>query len=235
MDKKEFLTRLFDDKNKTSLDLDSFKKKEIREMCLDVDEYTVANEPKNLKLIYQDVQKSKYLNLFFEYSGCSSFSSKDYHKAKIVIVGTITPWNGKGFFYTAPNTKMYQIIDKILGTHFDQMKNCEELETALENKGIYFLDVFQAVIRKRKSASDDDILFGSLNYNAFEEYMNHLNNDVIVVANSDLAHQLCERILKRVNNGKHLCLLQKEVHTIFRKKPEVMVDDWKPVFKKAKF
>ena len=76
MDKKEFLTRLFDDKNKTSLDLDSFKKKEIREMCLDVDEYTVANEPKNLKLIYQDVQKSKYLNLFFEYSGCSSFSSK---------------------------------------------------------------------------------------------------------------------------------------------------------------
>ena len=69
----------------------------------------------------------------------------------------------------------------------------------------------------------------------FEEYMNHLHNDVIVVANSDLAHQLCEKILQHVNNGKHLCLLQKEVHTIFRKKLEVMVDDWKPVFKKAKF
>ena len=207
-------------------------KRQFDDLRLDVDSDTMGND--NITNIWEHLPDS--FKFFFERVTSHVHSSGDYSNAKILIVGTITPSGGKDFFYTAPRTNMYKIIDKILGTGFDKLKNNrKELETKLEEKGIFFLDVFDEVIRKRNSSSDNDILFASLNYRGFDSHLSQLSNDTIVVANSKLAYSLCVKIIKRLYcNGGPLKKLLPESHTIFRKSLDEMVKDWTPIFEKAK-
>lgn len=165
----------------------------------------------------------------------NDLSDEEKKKVKIIIAGSITPWNGKGWFYTAPRTKMYKILDQvILNANFDYLKsngNINELKEVLKKEGIYFIDVFKKVIRQKNAASDKAIMFGTLNDDAFTNFINGLNNNkILVVANSKLSYDLCNRILTR-NNLKDKCVFLDKPHTIFNYWDfNKMVDDWKKVF-----
>ena len=169
----------------------------------------------------------------------NDLSDEEKKKAKIIIVGSITPWNSKGWFYTAPRTKMYKILDQvILNANFDYLKSngkINELKEALKEEGIYFIDVFKKVIRQKNAASDKAIMFGTLNDDAFTNFINGLNNNkILVVANSKLSYDLCNRILTR-NNLKDKCVFLDKPHTIFNYWDfNKMVDDWKKVFELTK-
>ena len=168
----------------------------------------------------------------------NDLSDEEKEKAKIIIVGSITPWNGNGWFYTAPKTKMYKVLDQVIpNANFDYLKSNEkinELKEALKKEGIYFIDVFKKVIRQKNTASDKAIMFGTLNDDAFTNFINGLNNNkILVVANSKLSYDLCNRILTR-NNLKDKCVFLDKPHTIFNYwNFNKMVDDWKKVFEKT--
>ena len=169
----------------------------------------------------------------------NDLSDEEKKKVKIIIVVSITPWNGKGWFYTAPKTKMYKVLDQVIpNANFDYLKSNEkinELKEALKKEGIYFIDVFKKVIRQKNAASDKAIMFGTLNDDAFTSYINGLNNNkILVVANSKLSYDLCNRILTR-NNLKDKCVFLDKPHTIFNYwNFNKMVDDWKKVFEETK-
>lgn len=169
----------------------------------------------------------------------NDLSDEEKKNAKIIIVGSITPWNGKGWFYTAPRTKLYKILDQVIpNANFDSLKDSgsiNELKEALRKEGIYFIDVFKKVIRQRKTASDKAIMFGTLNDEAFISFINGLNNNkILVVANSKLSYTLCDKILTR-NNLKDKCMFLDKPHTIFNYwNFNKMVDDWKKLFELKK-
>lgn len=164
----------------------------------------------------------------------NDLSDEEKKKAKIIIVGSITPWNGKGWFYTAPRTKMYKILDQVIpNANFDYLKSngkINELKETLKKEGIHFIDVFKKVIRQKNTASDKAIMFGKLNDDAFTSFINGLNNNkILVVANSKLSYDLCDRILTR-NKLKDKCVFLDKPHTIFNYWDfNKMVDDWKKV------
>lgn len=165
----------------------------------------------------------------------NDLSDEEKKNAKIIIVGSITPWNGKGWFYTAPRTKLYKILDQVIpNANFDSLKDSgsiNELKEVLKKEGIYFIDVFKKVIRQRKTASDKAIMFGTLNDEAFISFINGLNNNkILVVANSKSSYTLCDKILTR-NNLKDKCMFLDKPHTIFNYwNFNKMVDDWKKLF-----
>ena len=169
----------------------------------------------------------------------NDLSDEEKKNAKIIIVGSITPWNGKGWFYTAPRTKLYKILDQVIpNANFDFLKDSgsiNELKEALRKEGIYFIDEFKKVIRQKKTASDKAIMFGTLNDEAFTSFINGLNNNkILVVANSKLSYTLCDKILTR-NNLKDKCMFLDKPHTIFNYwNFNKMVDDWKKLFELKK-
>ena len=169
----------------------------------------------------------------------NDLSDEEKKNAKIIIVGSITPWNGKGWFYTAPRTKLYKILDQVIpNANFDSLKysgSINELKEALRKEGIYFIDVFKKVIRQKKTASDKAIVFGTLNDEAFTSFINGLNNNkILVVANSKLSYTLCDKILTR-NNLKDKCVFLDKPHTIFNYwNFNKMVYDWKNLFELKK-
>ena len=169
----------------------------------------------------------------------NDLSDEEKKNAKIIIVGSITPWNGKGWFYTAPRTKLYKILDQVIpNANFDFLKDSgsiNELNEALRKEGIYFRDVFKNVIRQKKTASDKAIVFGTLNDETFISFINGLNNKkILVVANSKLSYTLCDKILTR-NNLKDKCVFLDKPHTIFNYwNFNKMVDDWKKLFELKK-
>ena len=63
----------------------------------------------------------------------NDLSDEEKSKAKIIIVGSITPWNGKGWFYTAPRTKMYKILDQVIFINQGKIVLNEDADT-IRNK-----------------------------------------------------------------------------------------------------
>ncbi|MBE7074790.1 MAG: hypothetical protein E7376_02285 [Clostridiales bacterium] len=125
-------------------------------------------------------------------------------QTKIVIVGTITPPAGCGYFYTSPANKIYGYIDealkqttlKNLKKELFVSKNKQEvvnkIKNELVNKNIAFLDIMKSVIRKKGSAYDNDIKYYSLDINGFAS----VPKNALVICNSRLAEfgylQICE-------------------------------------------
>ncbi len=211
-------------------------KKALKDDSLNLDEQ--GNGFRNFeKLREQLIGDNPDFARFFEVGKCHH-KFKDFSKTKILIVGTISPWNSPDFFYSAPKTKMYAVIDKLLGTKFDELKEKGDfvtLQEQLEENGISFLDVFDRVIRRKASASDSDIIFASLNYEDFDAYMPKLPEKAVVAADSKLAFEKCEIILSQVQNGNYLNRLEAKSCSIFRHSVDVMADEWKDVFRKADF
>ena len=93
-------------------------------------------------------------------------------KTKYIIVGTYTPKEGRdaGYFYCSKSNSQYELID--YGFHdgeklLDKKGSVNQIKNTLKERKIAFLDVVKTAISRDDSSSDDDIVFYSLDYEAF--------------------------------------------------------------------
>ena len=130
---------------------------------------------------------------------------------KFLIVGTLTSVGGRGsnnngYFYCAKENKMYEFIDKALGTKLceEKMKFIEDwnqkfkenIKSELKSKKIAFLDVVDKAYIKKGSSSDDDIECYTLATNHFEKIINIDN--LKIVANSLNAYRVLLKIFEKI-------------------------------------
>lgn len=131
-------------------------------------------------------------------------------QTKLIIVGTITPPEGAGYFYTAPRNKIYGYIDQALdNTNLKGLKkellnspnNVDIInkikDTLIENK-IAFLDVIKFAIRREDSPYDNDIKYYTIDKNCFAK-----NKNAVYICNSKLAQkcflEICEELGVKLN------------------------------------
>lgn len=127
---------------------------------------------------------------------------------KLVIVGTITPPKGNGYFYTAPRNRIYGYIDahfgntelkdlksKLSNVNFNSVNVVDDIKKTLIQRKIAFLDVFEYVIRKTGSSSDSDIDYVSLDCDSFAQ----IPAGAGVICNSRLA-EWCYNMIKGQNS-----------------------------------
>ena len=142
----------------------------------------------------------------------------------IVIVGTLTPSGGKGYFYTAPHNKIYAFIDAARGTNLvakkkmlqdpahsdaDRQQIIGEIKKELISQKIAFVDVVESAIRKKGSYADKDIKFISLDYNAFTQ----IPKNAKVICNSRLAESRYNDIREKISTLPEPVFLSQRVGT----------------------
>lgn len=125
---------------------------------------------------------------------------------KLVIVGTLTPPQGQGYFYTASRNRIYGYIDDACGTKLKELKKTlvydrqnavEKIKEVLKNKKIAFLDVIETATRKKYSHLDKDIKNFDLDFESFKMIA---NKNVTVICNSRLAERCYNEIKKKFAN-----------------------------------
>ena len=124
---------------------------------------------------------------------------------EIIIVGTITPSGGNGFFYTAPYNRIYGYIDAARGTKLKEKKKAlqnatnakqrqqiiDDIKIELKNQKIAFLDVIGEAIRLRGSYADSDLQYYTLDYSAFSNIPKSVKK---IICNSRLAEKYFNEI-----------------------------------------
>lgn len=138
----------------------------------------------------------------------TSFNSKNCvtQETELIIVGTITPPEGKGYFYTAPRNKIYGYIDEVRGTNLKALKvglnsgatKVDDIVKTLKEQRIAFLDVMHSVVRKQESCADDDISAFCLDFDTFQAVFTQGNNIKKVICNSRLAEDCYKEIKKEL-------------------------------------
>lgn len=148
-----------------------------------------VNNPKKgieMSLLNKKITEKEYESVVVE-NGFEKMSSMNKHtlindKTRLLIVGTITPPDGTGFFYTSKHNKLYGYIDDSLNTNLKkkkkELRECnsdddradivEQIKKELNQVGISFIDVAKYVIRKEGSSKDTDIKHIVLDYEAFK-------------------------------------------------------------------
>lgn len=151
--------------------------------------------------------------------GCN-FDKSKYHFAenfnknhcitpntRLVVVGTITPPAGNGYFYTSPANKIYGYLDETLNQKTLKALKMELIDRKNEKNPIIlqikenliknrigFLDIMKYAIRKNDSPYDNDILYYSLDLEGFAL----VPKDAVFICNSRLAEQgylqVCETL-----------------------------------------
>ena len=131
-------------------------------------------------------------------------------RTKIIIVGTITPPDGNGYFYTSQRNRVYGYIDAAYNTNLKALKTqlhsltnpidfINKIKLTLISKQIAFLDVFESVIRKTGSPYDSDIKFAALDYINFQTALTKLKEpSVKVICNSLLAEKYFNVIMQTI-------------------------------------
>ena len=137
-------------------------------------------------------------------------------KTKLIIVGTITPPEGAGYFYTAPRNKIYGYIDSAINTNLKELKKqlllkphdskiIEEIKYTLIKNKIGFLDIIKSAIRKNDSPYDKDIKYYTLDTEVFKT-----NTTALYICNSKFAEEGFIQICKELNlNLNYLYLSQR--------------------------
>lgn len=120
---------------------------------------------------------------------------------KLIIVGTITPPNGNGYYYTSKYNRIYGYIDEALGTELKEMKKrliegdksaIDSIKNCIADKGIAFIDVIESAIRVKSSSKDEDIKCCTLDYKSFEFLQEGTNYTII--CNSKDAQECFQKI-----------------------------------------
>jgi len=166
-----------------------------------------------VEIIRQSQMISQKANLpnGYEYANSNNFNNCVTSDTQIIIVGTITPPAGNGYFYTAPRNKIYGYIDEARGTNLKDLKAqltasntsattiINGIKNTLISKNIAFLDVFESVIRKNNSPYDADIQYATLDNKTFQNAFTTLQGKTIkVICNSRLAESGFNAIMKNV-------------------------------------
>ena len=146
-----------------------------------------------------------------EYEIASSLNNKStcqtiYPDIKYVIVGTITPpHEGKGEFYYCTNPFLYVVLDKSIIAKHDNYGECrvhkdwEEIKNNLKEDKIGFIDVFDQVIRLKKSHADNDIIAGTLDTKNIKRVWNN-NKNTIFICTSNLARKLFTECVENIED-----------------------------------
>ena len=156
----------------------------------------------------QMIDQKRNLPNGYEYANSNNHNNCVTSDTQIIIVGTITPPAGNGYFYTAPHNRIYGYIDAARGTNLKGLKTqlvgsntptgiINQIKNTLINEHIAFLDIFESVIRKSNSPYDSDIKYATLDYNTFKKTLNKLRAKPIkVICNSRLAESGFNSLLK---------------------------------------
>lgn len=180
-----------------------------------------------------------------DYSFCTSFNHNTNlsDNTKIVIVGTLTPKRGRemGFYYSSPTNHMLDILDtyfleKHINTNLKTIKNklikspknnevIQELKSELTRLGIALLDVVDTAIASDLVASDDEILYFNLDYNAFN---NIPNSNLVFICNSRNAECALNIIAKNINKNFTIDFAPQ----IWRKSKQAIQQRWNTVLDK---
>lgn len=190
---------------------------------------------------------------FTKPNGCEwakSFNNetKFYSDTKYLIVGTLTPPDGRGdcvngtfpgFFYCSQKNDMYSFLDEAFPKQkkkFVQLKKefkengwdknvKEEIKLELKERRIAFLDVIDEAYVKIGSSQDNDIDSYILDKKSFE----NLPKDLVIVANSNNAKIALEHILG-INNIKMIPQSLRG-HREYKDR-DALIEAWKRVFRK---
>ena len=148
-------------------------------------------------------------------------------KTRLLIVGTITPSEGK-FYYSNPKAKA-NTLDRLFyyfkddGKEVLQYYGCKslsELREKLTNentskikdffkeKGVAFLDVIKEVLRPINSSSDKEFVRLTLDYDNFKKVFDEIkrrkeDNKLLIIANSNDAQEWFGEIVKKLT-GKEI-------------------------------
>lgn len=161
--------------------------------------------------------KKKYKN--FEVVKSCNKNHCVTNDTKLIIVGTITPPKGAGYFYTAPRNKIYGYIDQAINTKLKEKKlsllqkpnNKEiinDIKQILINNKIAFLDIIQYAIRKKESPYDKDILYYTLDIDCF-----NINKNALYICNSIFAKECFEKICNILNIKLNYIYLSQRLDT----------------------
>ena len=158
-------------------------------------------------------------------------------KTKLIIVGTLTPPKGAGYFYTAPRNRIYGYMDEYFGTQEnglrklkrqlrdknitdeERMKIVNRIKDFLTEHDVAFLDVIKYAIRKKGSHLDSDIKYYCLETAYFDE-----NPKAKIICNSKLAKDC----FLKISDKQFLSNNMEYLSQMWGKK-----DEWLKAFKSA--
>lgn len=159
------------------------------------------------KIITEAEIKTKVFDSDYEFTESCNYNHCVTNSTKLIIVGTITPPAGAGYFYSSPFNKIYGYLDEcFLDTNLktlkmklhnepeNQSKIISEIKNILVSKNVAFLDVIKFAIRKKDSPSDNDIKFCSLDEDVFK-----INPTATYICNSRLAESCFKEICEKLN------------------------------------
>ncbi len=193
-----------------------------------MDEFVVLKD-KTIEAIYENF-KSELDDANLEFARSLNKETKISNTTKVIIVGTITPHRGKGYFYTANNRMYEKILDRyfnkssfekirqaIINTDnkIERKNNISKMKKELNKKGIAFLDVIKSAIRIKENASDKAIVLCSIDDMAFQKIKQHPNIEIICTS------QLAQKYVKAFG-------LRNNVTTLpyFRKSDDEIFFEW---------
>lgn len=152
-----------------------------------------------------EINNKEIPNGYEKVNSINVLDPKDNLNVKLLIVGTITPPDGEGYYYTSKGNRIYGYIDEALGKtklkanklklrDTQDVKQKEayiaEIKDDLNKVGIAFIDVAKTVIRKKDSSADDDIKYIVLDYEVFK-CIKHVDN---IICNSNDALECFNKI-----------------------------------------
>lgn len=167
----------------------------------------------------QMIDQKRNLPNGYEYANSNNHNNCVTSDTQIIIVGTITPPAGNGYFYTAPRNRIYGYIDDARRTDLKGLKTklmgsntptciINQIKNTLINEHIAFLDIFESVIRKSNSPYDSDIKYATLDYDTFNNTLNTLRAKPIkVICNSRLAESGFNSILKGMKSTCNITII----------------------------
>ena len=154
------------------------------------------------------------LNSFEDYEIAESFNRETTldDNTKLLIVGTLTPPDGKGKYFYSTRNSVYGLIDEALETpnnnngiklvnlkkrfNSDESNNQkvrEEIKKHLKKNKIAFLDVVKYAVRNKHSSDDKDIMIAELDYDVFKD----LENVKKIIVNSRAAEDALKKIFNK--------------------------------------
>lgn len=165
-----------------------------------------------------EINNKKIPNGYEKVNSINVLDPKQNFNVKLLIVGTITPPDGAGYYYTSKINRIYGYLDEasnkttlkaakeqLRSSRTDEEKNdaITEIKKQLNSIGVAFIDIAKTVIRKNNSSSDDDIKHIVLDYDAFKGIEN-INN---IICNSNDALECFNKITE--NKYKPIMLSQR--------------------------
>ena len=162
------------------------------------------------------------------------FNSGLVKNAKKIIIGTLTPPEGmaNGYYYSSSKNKVFGIIDMCFddGGVLTNLKKkliknkkdaslLKQIEEYLQKNRLAFIDIINRAVRVKNSSKDDDILFYSLDYDAFKLCA---PNQMFICTSLNAKNGLLE-----ICKNSNIKIDQKNIFVCYQDRFHFNLQDWK--------